>query len=102
MVSEVDWLSWPPAGWVKPPVSAVINCGEVCSSQAYKAQVPKHIVCVFRGKGRRMIRVAGLLDSGNLIPGSAAISAVFAARIGAVLEPYSLEVSIAAQGGSLE
>ena len=42
-----------------------------------------------------MIRVAGLLDSGILIPDSAA-------RIGAVLEPYTLEVGTAAQGGSLE
>ena len=87
---------------VKQPVPATTNGVEVCSGQANKAQVPKHIVCEFKGKGRQMIRVAGLLDSGNLIPGSAAISAVFAARIGAVLEPYSLEVSIAAQGGSLE
>ena len=38
----------------------------------------------------------------HLIPGSAAMSAVFAARIGAVLEPYSLEVGTAAHGGSLE
>ncbi len=46
--------------------------------------------------------MAGLIDSGNLIPGSAAMSAEFAASIGAVLEHYSLEVCTEAQGGSLE
>ena len=46
--------------------------------------------------------VAGVLDSGNLILGSADMSTEFAEHIGAVWEPYSLEVGTAAHGGSLE
>ena len=48
------------------------------------------------------MRVAGLLDSGNLIPGSAAMSTEFAEKIGVRWEAYHLEVGTAAQGGSLE
>ena len=48
------------------------------------------------------MRVAGLLDSGNLIPGLAAMSMEFAYKIGVRWEPYRLEVGTAAQGGNLE
>ena len=48
------------------------------------------------------MRVAGLLDSGNLISGLAAMSTEFADRIGVRWEPYKLEVGTAAKGGNLE
>ncbi len=43
-----------------------------------------------------------MLDSGNLIPGSAAMSMEFADKIGVRWEPYQLDVGTAAQGGNLE
>ena len=43
-----------------------------------------------------------MLDSGNLIPGLAAMSMEFAYKIGVRWEPYRLEVGTAAQGGNLE
>ncbi len=48
------------------------------------------------------MRVAGLLDSGNLIPGSAAMSMEVADKIGVRWEPYRLDVGTDAQGGNLE
>ncbi|MCP3661594.1 MAG: hypothetical protein GY696_03710 [Gammaproteobacteria bacterium] len=42
-----------------------------------------------------MVRVLGLLDSGYLIPGSVAMSAGFAEKIGIVVTPYHLEVGTA-------
>ena len=64
--------------------------------------MPKNISCVFRGRGNEYVRVAGLLDSGNLIPGSAAMSMEFADKIGVRWEPYRLDVGTAAQGDNLE
>ena len=61
-------------------------------------QENKHRNCVFRGNGQQVVRVSWLLDSGLFILGSA----TFAARIGATLEPYQLEIGTAAQGGSVE
>ena len=43
-----------------------------------------------------------MLDSGNLIPGSAAMSMEFADKIGVRWEPFRLDVGTAAQGGNLE
>ena len=63
---------------------------------------PKNIVCLFRGQGDKWVRVAGLIDSGNLVPGSAAMSVAFAQQIGASWNPHCSEVGTAAQGGGLE
>ncbi|MCP3667174.1 MAG: hypothetical protein GY696_32560, partial [Gammaproteobacteria bacterium] len=78
------------------------NCVEVCSGQEGCSPTPKNISCVFRGQGNEYVGVAGLLDSGNLIPGSVAMSMEFADRIGVRWEPYQLEVGTAARGGNLE
>ena len=75
---------------------------EVCSGQGGCSSAPKNILCVFRGRENEYVRVAGLLDSGNLIPGSAAMSMEFADRIGVQWETYQLEVGTAARGGNLE
>ncbi|MCP3661493.1 MAG: hypothetical protein GY696_03190 [Gammaproteobacteria bacterium] len=55
----------------------------------------KYINCVLKGHGHQVVRVPWLLTSGNLIPGSAAMLATFAAKIGAVMAPYHLEVGTA-------
>ncbi len=68
-----------------------MHCVEVSMCQAGHTPAPKNIVCVFKGRGGQLVRVAGLLDSGNLIPGSADMSTEFAEWIGAVWEPYNLE-----------
>ena len=81
---------------------ATVHCVEVYSGQEGHTPAPKNISCVFKGRGDQWMRVAGLLDSGNLIPGSAAMSTEFADKIGVRWEPCQLEVGTAAQGGSLE
>ncbi|MCP3663072.1 MAG: hypothetical protein GY696_11345 [Gammaproteobacteria bacterium] len=78
------------------------HCVEVCSGQEGCSIAPKNISCVFKGQGNEYVLVARLLDSGNLIPESAAMSMEFADRIGVRWEPYQLEVGTAAQGGNLE
>ena len=79
-----------------------MHCVEVCISQEGHTPSPKNISCMFKGREQQWLRLAGLLDSGNLIPGSAAMSAEFADRIGVDWEPYRLEVGTATHGGSLE
>ena len=81
---------------------ATMHCVEVCSGQEGQTPVPKNISFVFKGRGQQWLRVAGLLDLGNLNPGSAAMSAEFAEKIGVKWEPYPLELGTAAQGGNLE
>ena len=85
----------------KPNMTAA-HCVEVCSGQEECSFTPKNIFCVFRGQENEYVRVAGLLDFGNLIPGSAAMSMEVADRIGVRWEPYQLEVGTAARGGNLE
>ncbi|MCP3665500.1 MAG: hypothetical protein GY696_23890, partial [Gammaproteobacteria bacterium] len=80
----------------------VAHCVEVCSGQEGCSPAPKNISCVFKGRGNEYVWVAGLLDSGNFIPGSAAMSMEFADKIGVRWEPFQLEVGTAAQGGNLE
>ncbi|MCP3668526.1 MAG: hypothetical protein GY696_39605 [Gammaproteobacteria bacterium] len=67
---------------------ATVHCVEVCSGQEGHTPTPKNISCVFKGQEDQWMRVAGLLDSGNLIPGSAAMSTEFADQIGVRWEPY--------------
>ncbi|MCP4058387.1 MAG: hypothetical protein GY738_13945, partial [Pseudoalteromonas sp.] len=79
----------------------MLNYVEVCSGEGSKP-TPKNIACLFQGKQGNWIKVAGLLDSGNLVPGSAAMSAELAAKLGTSWEKYCLDVGTAAHGGSLE
>ncbi len=71
----------------EPNITAA-HCVEFCSGQEVHSPAPRNISCVFKGRGDQWIPLAGLLDSGNLIPGLAAISTEFADKIGVRLEPY--------------
>ncbi|MCP3663312.1 MAG: hypothetical protein GY696_12595 [Gammaproteobacteria bacterium] len=42
------------------------------------------------------------MDSGNLVPGSAAISTILATKLEAKVESYTLQVNTAATAGELE
>ena len=42
------------------------------------------------------------MDSGNLVPGSVAISSILATKLGAKVEPYTLQVNTAATASKLE
>ena len=75
----------------------MMNYVEMCSGQEGSSPAPKNIACLFKGPKGNWVKVAGLLDSGNLVPGSAAMSAELAAKIGVSWEQYCLDVGTAAQ-----
>ena len=62
----------------------------------------RYLKVVFRDSAKNLLRMYGLVDTGNTVPGGAAISASFAAQLGAELKPSPLKVSTAATDGSLE
>ncbi len=74
------------------------ECWHQCQSRSPKSGTYAYQLCFPR---QGAVGSLGLQDSGNLIPGSAAMSAALAAWIGATLEPYQLEIGTAAQGTSL-
>ncbi|MCP3661583.1 MAG: hypothetical protein GY696_03650, partial [Gammaproteobacteria bacterium] len=47
-------------------------------------------------------RIMGLVDTGNTVPGSAAISSDLARELGVTIIPSQLKVTTAAQGSLLE
>ena len=75
----------------------------LCATKAAdNSTAHRYLNAVFRDSAKNLIRQYGLVDTGNTVPGGAAISANFAAQLGAKLQPSPLKVSTAAVEGSLE
>ncbi|MCP3668363.1 MAG: hypothetical protein GY696_38740 [Gammaproteobacteria bacterium] len=62
----------------------------------------KLLECYFHNRDRQVLRILGLVDTGNTVPGSAAISVDLAAKLGVKINPSHLQVTTAAQGSQLE
>ena len=62
----------------------------------------KLLTCYFQPKGQLVKTVMGLVDTGNTVPGSAAISVALAKELGVKIIPSQLQVTTAAQGSQLE
>ncbi|MCP3664384.1 MAG: hypothetical protein GY696_18155 [Gammaproteobacteria bacterium] len=62
----------------------------------------KLLTCYFKPKNQQIRRVMGLVDTGNTVPGSAAISVALARELGVKIISSRLKVSTAAQGSQLE
>ena len=65
-------------------------------------QANKLLECYFHTRDRQVLRILGLVDTGNTVPGSVAISADLAAKLGVKINPSRLQVTTAAQGSPLE
>ncbi|MCP3667196.1 MAG: hypothetical protein GY696_32670 [Gammaproteobacteria bacterium] len=62
----------------------------------------KLLTCYFKPNNQQVRRVMGLVDTGNTVPGSAAMSAALARELGVKIIPSQLKVTIASQGSQLE
>ncbi len=62
----------------------------------------KLLTCYFKPKDQPVKQVMGLVDTGNTVPGSAAISVALAKELGVKIVPSQLQVTTAAQGSQLE
>ncbi|MCP3667034.1 MAG: hypothetical protein GY696_31840, partial [Gammaproteobacteria bacterium] len=62
----------------------------------------KLLACWFKPKNQQVRRIMGLVDMGNTVPGSAAISADLARELGVTIIPSRLKVTTVAQGSPLE
>ena len=71
-----------------------------CASHAV-AKLPAHKY-FFRTPKQQLLRINGLLDTGNTGPGSAAISAALATQLGVRICPSQLQVTTAAEDSPLE
>ncbi len=60
----------------------------------------KLLACYFKPNNQQVRRMMGLLDTGNTVPGSAAMSADLARELGVKIIPSQLK--FAAQGSQLE
>ncbi|MCP3666011.1 MAG: hypothetical protein GY696_26530, partial [Gammaproteobacteria bacterium] len=58
----------------------------------------KLLACWFQPKNHQVWRIMGLVDTGNTVPGSSAISADLARELGVTIIPSRLKVTTAAQG----
>ena len=61
-----------------------------------------HISCWLAIFYCQILKIMGLVDMGNTVPGSAAISADLARALGVKISPSCLQVNTAAQGSPLE
>ena len=50
-------------------------------------QAHKLLECYFHTRDRQVLRILGLVDTGNTVPGSAAISVDLAAKLGVKINP---------------
>ncbi len=62
----------------------------------------KLLTCYFQPKDQPVRQEMGLMDTGNTVPGSAAISVAVAKELGVKIVPRPLQVTTAAQGSQLE
>ncbi|MCP3664105.1 MAG: hypothetical protein GY696_16715 [Gammaproteobacteria bacterium] len=62
----------------------------------------KLLACWFQTRNQQVWRIMGLVDMGNTVPGSAAISVDLARELGITISPSRLKVTTAAQGSPLE
>ena len=74
-----------------------------CASHTV-AKLPEHkyLECFFRDPQRWLLRIHGLVDTGNTVPKSAAISVALANQLGVKISPSQLRVTTAAETSSLE
>ena len=62
----------------------------------------KLLTCYFQPNGQHVKKVMGLVDTGNTVPGSTAISVALTKELGVKIVPSQLQVTTAAQGSQLE
>ena len=61
----------------------------------------KLLACYFCTRDQQILKIMGLVDTGNTVLGSAAISADLARELGVKISPTRLKVTTAAQGSLL-
>ncbi|MCP3667081.1 MAG: hypothetical protein GY696_32080 [Gammaproteobacteria bacterium] len=59
------------------------------------------LTCYFKPNNQPVRRVMGLVDTGNTVPGSAAMSVALARELGVKIIPSQLKVTTAAEGSQL-
>ena len=67
-----------------------------------KLPAHKYLECFFRDPQRRLLRIHGFVDTGNTVPGYAAISVALANQLRVKISPSKLQVTTVAEASPLE